>query len=126
MNFKSSKEIQSKLAKGLLDMIVLEYVSGVGVHGYQIITSIRKDFGVYFGPSTVYPLLGHLEKKGYLKSAWDMKAERPKKIYKLTVQGEEFLNFTKNSLKLISRSLLEDKVELQPATASEKLLLTTH
>jgi hypothetical protein len=33
------------------------------MHGYQIITKIRKTFGVYFGPSTIYPLLGALEKK---------------------------------------------------------------
>jgi len=122
MEFKSGKEVQSKLTKGLLDMIILDYVREEGAHGYQIITKIRKDFGVYFGPSTVYPLLGRLEKKGYLKSAWDMTAERPRKIYKLTTQGQELLSFTMNSLKLISKSVLNDNVELQ-ATAGTRIPL---
>jgi len=57
------KEVQVKLAKGLLDLIVLEFLSTQPMHGYQIITKIRKNFGVYFGPSTIYPLLATLEKK---------------------------------------------------------------
>ncbi len=31
-----------------------------------------KTYGVYFGPSTIYPLLALLEKKGYVKSVWNM------------------------------------------------------
>ena len=51
------KEIQTKLAKGLLDMIVLQIIDSQPMHGYQVITKIRKTFGIYFGPSTIYPLL---------------------------------------------------------------------
>ena len=65
MNNNYQKETQTKLTKGLLDMIVLEYLSEESMHGYQMITKIRRGFGVYLGPSTVYPLLGLLEKKGY-------------------------------------------------------------
>ena len=61
MNFQ--KEVSTKLTKGLLDLIILQFVSTQPMHGYQIITKIRKNFGVYFGPSTVYPLLNTLEKK---------------------------------------------------------------
>src|SRR3990170_3133113 len=49
------KEIQTKLMKGLLDLIVLQFLEMQPMHGYQIIAKIRKSFGVYFGPSTVYP-----------------------------------------------------------------------
>jgi Transcriptional regulator PadR-like family len=52
------KETQTKLTKGLLDMIILEYLNKESMHGYQVITKIRKEFGIYFGPSTIYPLLG--------------------------------------------------------------------
>src|SRR5659263_149628 len=81
------KEVQVKLTKGLLDMIILQYLEHESMHGYQLITRIRKGFGVYFGPSTVYPLLGLLEKKGYVTSAWNMNTERPRKVYKLTNEG---------------------------------------
>ena len=87
----SQKEVSTKLTKGLLDLIILQFVSTQPMHGYQIITKIRKNFGVYFGPSTVYPLLNTLEKKGFVKSEWNMNSERPRKIYSLTSNGQNML-----------------------------------
>jgi DNA-binding PadR family transcriptional regulator len=75
------------------------------MHGYQIITKIRKSFGVYFGPSTIYPLLASLEKKGYVNSEWNMATERPRKVYNLTTEGNNLLNFTEDSLNFICRKL---------------------
>jgi PadR family transcriptional regulator PadR len=99
------KEVQVKLMKGLLDLIVLQFLSSQPMHGYQIITKIRKSFGVYFGPSTIYPLLATLEKKGHVTSEWNMKTERPRKIYKLTTKGQTILNFTENSLNLLCHKI---------------------
>ena len=101
----NSKEVQTKLMKGLLDLIILQFLNGQPMHGYQIITKIRKTFGVYFGPSTIYPLLGTLEKKGYVKSDWEMSTERPRKVYKLTTEGHNLLNFTEDSLTFICRKI---------------------
>jgi DNA-binding PadR family transcriptional regulator len=99
------KEVQTKLMKGLLDLIVLQFLSTQPMHGYQVITKIRKSFGVYFGPSTIYPLLGTLEKKGHVTSVWNMENERPRKVYKLTNEGQNLLNFTEDSLNFICRRL---------------------
>ncbi len=99
------KEVQVKLMKGLLDLIILQFLSSQPMHGYQVITKIRKTFGVYFGPSTIYPLLATLEKKGFVNSEWNMKNERPRKVYKLTTEGQNILNFTENSLNLICRKI---------------------
>jgi PadR family transcriptional regulator, regulatory protein PadR len=99
------KEAQTKLTKGLLDMIMLQLLRNEPMHGYQIITSIRKNFGVYLGPSTVYPMLSTLEKKKQVKSEWDMTHERPRKIYTLTPEGQNLLAFTEGSLNLICRTL---------------------
>lgn len=101
----NSKEVQVKLMKGLLDLIILQFLNGQPMHGYQIITRIRKTFGVYFGPSTIYPLLGMLEKKGFVKSEWNMSTERPRKVYNLTNDGQSLLNFTEDSLNFICRKI---------------------
>lgn len=101
----NSKEVQTKLMKGLLDLIILQFLNGEPMHGYQIITKIRRSFGVYFGPSTIYPLLGTLEKKGFVKSDWEMTSERPRKVYKLTNDGQNMLNFTEDSLNFICRKI---------------------
>jgi len=103
------KEVQTKLTKGLLDLIVLQLLDSQPMHGYQIITKIRKSFGVYFGPSTIYPLLGSLEKKGHVESRWNMESERPRKVYELTSKGKNVLDFTENSLNLICQKIGNDK-----------------
>jgi hypothetical protein len=90
------KQVQTKLAKGLLDLIILQFLKSQSMHGYQVIIKIRKSFGVYFGPSTIYPLLSSLEKKGQLSSAWNMSSD---------AEGEKMLNFTENSLSLIVRKI---------------------
>jgi PadR family transcriptional regulator, regulatory protein PadR len=99
------KEIQTKLAKGLLDLIILQFLKSQPMHGYEVITKIRKSFGIYFGPSTIYPLLTSLEKKKYVASQWDMGSERPRKVYHLTNDGNIMLNFTENSLNLICQRI---------------------
>jgi PadR family transcriptional regulator PadR len=116
------KEIQTKLTKGLLDMIILQFLDQEPMHGYQLITKIRKGFGVYFGPSTVYPLLGTLEKKGYIKSVWNMETERPRKVYSVTREGETILNFTEGSLNLICKTLSNDtkiRIEAVPFNSTD-------
>jgi DNA-binding PadR family transcriptional regulator len=114
----SSKEVHAKLAKGLLDLIILQLLEDQPMHGYQIITEIRKTFGVYFGPSTIYPLLGKLEKNGFLESKWDMYAERPRKIYRLTAEGRNLLEFTESSLNLICQKI--GTTRSSPSTLAEK------
>ena len=108
------KEVQTKLTKGLLDIIILQYLETESMHGYELISKIRKSFGVYFGPSTIYPLLGLLEKKGYIKSTWNMDADRPRKEYKLTNEGKDVLSFTESSLNLICKNIATDnKIGIQ-------------
>ncbi len=105
VRMNNSREVQTKLMKGLLDLIILQFLNGQPMHGYQIITKIRKTFGVYFGPSTIYPLLNTLEKKKFVKSEWNMCNERPRKVYRLTTEGQNLLNFTEDSLNLICRKI---------------------
>jgi PadR family transcriptional regulator PadR len=99
------KEVQTKLAKGLLDLIILQYLNQQPMHGYQIITKIRKSIGVYFGPSTIYPFMSQLEKKGYIKSRWNTDSERPRKVYTLTNDGRAMLSFTEDSLNLLCQGI---------------------
>ena len=112
----SQKEVSTKLMKGLLDLIVLQFLSTEPMHGYQVIIKIRKNFGVYFGPSTIYPLLGTLEKKGYVDSHWNMNFERPRKVYSLTNDGQSMLNFTEDSLRLICRKITTTNTEIAQPT----------
>lgn len=105
MGEPQAREVQVKLMRGLLDLVVLQFLRAHPMHGYQIISSLRKNFGVYFGPSTIYPLLSVMEENGYIKSHWDLENDRPRKVYDITPQGAESLNCTEESLCHIYRKL---------------------
>ena len=107
MNHQTIRKAEIKLVRGLLDLVVLGLLKEKSSHGYGIITSIRKNFGVYFGPSTVYPMLAELEKKGTVKSEWDLTHDRPRKVYSLTAEGHSLLTGTEELLYQICNRLNE-------------------
>lgn len=98
-------EYEEKMVKGLLPSIVLNLMKAEPVHGYLIITRIRKTFGVYCGPSTIYPLLIKMEKEGYIKSHWNMANERPQKVYELTATGQNLQKVTEATLNLVYQKI---------------------
>ena len=99
------RKVQIKLMRGLLDLVILQFLKAKPMHGYHVITSIRRNFGVYFGPSTIYPLLNTMEEKGCIKSQWDLGNDRPRKVYSLTPEGNSVLNGTEESLNHICNRL---------------------
>jgi len=105
MNLAMQKEVNYKMLKGFLDLVMLRLIGNGCMHGYQIITTIRKTFGIYFGPSTIYPLLNLLEDKKYIKGVWEVSNDRPKKVYTLTREGDIFLRYSEDSFKLILRKM---------------------
>ena len=118
-----NREIQNKLTKELLDLIVLELLEKNPMHGYQLITSIRKNFGIIFGPSTIYPLLNTMEKKKFIKGEWDMSGEKPKKIYSVTSDGRQIISCTTTALYAFCRNFtlgnqqsggLQDQIQVVP------------
>ncbi|PVX25818.1 MAG: hypothetical protein CW691_03340 [Candidatus Bathyarchaeum sp.] len=90
---ENTTQIQSQIIRGLRYFIVLNILKTQPMHGYGIITIIRKNFGIYLGPSSVYPLLNDLEDWKYVDSVWETEKFHPKRIYKLTVQGHNLLNY---------------------------------
>ena len=112
----SQKEVSTKLMKGLLDLITLQLLSNKPMHGYEVITKIRKNFGVYFGPSTIYPLLAALEKKGYVDFNWNMDFERPRKVYSLTTNGQKMLDYSEDSLNMIRNKISNNSIEIPQPT----------
>jgi PadR family transcriptional regulator PadR len=107
------KNVQTKLTKGLLDLIILQLLDSQPMHGYELIVTIRKFYGVTFGASTIYPLLNTMEKKTYIKCQWNMNGERPKKVYTLTNDGKSLLDYTTSSLRTICRTMGKDNIQVR-------------
>ena len=99
------KRLEKQLTKGLLDLVVLGFLRAKPMHGYKIITSIRQNFGVYFGPSTIYPYLNELEKNRYITSQWDLNHDRPRKMYSITPEGLDILTGSEQTFNQICNTL---------------------
>ena len=96
--FENPNQIQGQIIRGLRYFIVLHILNMQPMHGYRVITVIRKNFGIYLGPSSVYPLLRDLETWNYLESTWETESFHPKRVYKLTSHGRNMLNYIERSV----------------------------
>jgi PadR family transcriptional regulator PadR len=98
---------REKLLLGIIEPVILNLLREGPTHGYAMISSIRQKYGVYFGPSTIYPTLAGMERRLLIKSQWDLRAERPRKVYTLTVQGEKQLMEECIEIRAITQPILE-------------------
>ena len=112
------KEIKARLVKCLLELVILQLLGEKEMHGYQIIKSIRKEYGVYLGPSTIYPLLNVLERRKLIRGRWEMHKNRPRKTYQLTTYGRNQLH---RSIALLAQLNLTIDLRKGPSTTEKAL-----
>ncbi len=99
------QEVQLENTKNLLDAIVLQLLSKRAMCGYEIIMAIKKSYGIYFGASTIYPMLSGLERKKLVEGKWDLNFKRPKKNYTLTAEGQKKAQFSLNAFLVLGEDL---------------------
>jgi len=103
MNIQDKKDLETQLIRGSLSLIVLNLLDKTPMHGYGIITEIRKRTGKYLGPSTVYPLLRDLENNGFIEvePIFNAITNKPIKNYSVTSEGRLLLQFGNQKFKQI-------------------------
>jgi len=82
------------LLRGTLDLLILQALVGVPLHGLGVARRIeqatRGAFAV--GPGSLFPALHRLEEKGWLSSEWgESENKRRAKYYRLTAAGRKRL-----------------------------------
>jgi DNA-binding PadR family transcriptional regulator len=83
-----TSQFYRRMLSGMLPKIALEEIASAPIHGYALIVLVRKKYHVYFGPSTVFPMLNNLARDGLVASTWDLSNCRPRKVYHLTEKGK--------------------------------------
>jgi transcriptional regulator len=84
-----------ELLQGTLDMLILRTLQWGAQHGHGIGQAIRtqSDGLLKVETGSLYPALHRLEKRGWLKSEWDVsEANQRAKYYKLTAAGKAQLS----------------------------------
>jgi PadR family transcriptional regulator, regulatory protein PadR len=88
---KTSDDRRLELLQGTLDMLILRTLQWGPEHGHGIGQAIRAQSEDVLKVETgsLYPALHRLEKRGWLKSEWDVsEANQRAKYYRLTAAGK--------------------------------------
>jgi len=78
-----------ELRRGILVMAALSQLDEEQ-YGYSLINALKSK-GLEIDQGTLYPLLRRLEAQGLLQSAWRIEADRPRRYYRLSVEGRHLL-----------------------------------
>jgi PadR family transcriptional regulator len=80
--------------KGNLDLLLLAVLRHGPAHGYAVIRRLAEESdGVFDLPEgTVYPALHRLERERLVRSTWDERGPRRRRIYTITGRGVRALD----------------------------------
>ncbi len=89
MNVENTK---AQMRKGILEFCILSLLKSKEAYTSEIITTLKQSKLVVV-EGTIYPLLTRLKNDGLLTYRWEESTSGPpRKYYKITPVGEEFLN----------------------------------
>lgn len=94
MNIENTKQ---QMRKGVLEFCILSILSGGDAYPTEIIERMKEAHLVVV-EGTLYPLLTRLKNLGLLTYRWEESTSGPpRKYYKLTETGEQFLHELENT-----------------------------
>lgn len=82
-----------EIRRGALSLAILTIILDGESYGYDIMRKLSEEkySALQVEPSTTYPLLRRLEKRGMLEGRWDDSSGKRKKFYYITRQGRMVL-----------------------------------
>lgn len=88
----NSENTKVQMRKGILEMCILSIIKDNEVYASDIIEQLTAAKMIVV-EGTIYPLLTRLKNSGLLNYQWqESTSGPPRKYYKLTEEGEQFLN----------------------------------
>ena len=81
--------VMLELRRGVIVLAVLSQLEHEQ-YGYSLMKSLIEQ-GLNVDQGTLYPLLRRLESQGLLKSQWKVEADRPRRYYSISDQGQFLL-----------------------------------
>jgi DNA-binding PadR family transcriptional regulator len=92
-------EIEKRLVRSFLDMLILMKLRQNAMSGYDLVKFISKRFPLFISSGTIYSTLYRSERRGYTESTEGGR----KRVYTLTEKGEERVKmFLKSKAKILS------------------------
>jgi DNA-binding PadR family transcriptional regulator len=101
MNGQVIKEMNERIVKNFMDILIMTEVKNSPMSGYDVISFIHKKFRLLVSSGTVYSLLYSLERDGLIKG----KLDNRKRVYALTEKGEENIRAIQEASDQIQNSM---------------------
>lgn len=102
---------ETEMNRGFLQVLVLVLLEK-NMYGYSMVKQLENK-GYEVEENTLYPLLRRLEKKGLIKSKWDVSKDRPRKFYVITKDGravrDQLLKIWQQQNDILNHLLKENK-----------------
>ena len=96
--------MNSQFKKGVLELIVLVIVSKEDMYGYELVKQVSE--AVHVNEGTIYPLLKRMTNEKYFESYLQESTEGPpRKYYKLTSLGRDYMHSLKEEWDSFSESI---------------------
>ncbi len=89
MTDESFENVMLELRRGVIVLAVLSQLDDEQ-YGYSLINNL-KECGLEIDQGTLYPLLRRLEGQGLLQSNWRIEADRPRRYYVISAEGQKLL-----------------------------------
>ena len=99
---------KSQLRKGTTEFAVLLVLENNELYGLEILNIITQSEGLSIAEGTIYPLLNRLQKEDKIEFYWIGEEEgssHPRKYYRLTQEGQAFLQKMKAIWEEFQKSL---------------------
>ena len=100
---------QTQLRKGLLDIVILNFLARGRCHGYEMVKELKKCRGLTLREGNIYPILARLQNDGLVESRTGSGSDGPpRKYFTITEQGRRMLEQMNEHWQMIIESV--DKV----------------
>ncbi len=87
----NTENVKAQMRKGILEYCILSILQKDDAYVSELISAL-KDAELIVVEGTLYPMLTRLKNAGFLEYRWEESTSGPpRKYYKLTSKGEEFL-----------------------------------
>lgn len=103
----STNDIERDFLLGFIKIHILHHAGEAPVYGQAVITELARH-GYTVGPSLIYPLLHHLEDRGYLVRTDQLVEGKIRKYYALTPHGALVLEQVKTKIQELVGEVLEE------------------
>ena len=101
------KSVNREILLSFWKVHILHHAGEEPVHGQWILGELRRH-GYEISPGTLYPLLGRMERHGWLGSRKAGAGARARKDYRLTASGRKVLALVRSQLEEMHREVCRE------------------